>query len=90
MTIKRVTLSFPPELASDLNYVHRRIGVSKSALVSVLLGDALRDIRQLLESLPDEPDDKDLKRFRGASAVLVRERISNFQETIAGMSPDAS
>ena len=80
--IKRITLSIPPELASDLNFVHRRLGISKSALVTTLLQDGLRNFRLLLESLPSEPDDQDMKRFRGASAELILSQMKALQEDV--------
>ena len=72
----------PPELASDLNFVHRRLGISKSALVTSLLQDGLRNFRLLLESLPPEPDDQDMRRFRGASADLILEQMKALQEDV--------
>ena len=80
--IKRLSLSVPPEVASDLNFVHRRLNVSKSALVTTLLQDGLRDFRLLLESLPPEPDDQDMKRFRGASAELITNRMASLRQDI--------
>ena len=82
MTIKRVTLSIPPEVASDLNFVHRRLNISKSALVTILLQDGLRDFRILLESLPPEPDDQDMKRFRGASAEMITSQMAAIRQDI--------
>ena len=83
-TIKRLSLSVPLDLAADLDYVHRRIGVSKSALVSELLSPGLRDVRLLLESLPDDPTPDDLVRLRGASADLVADRVDRYQSQIEG------
>lgn len=77
-TVRRVTFSLPIALADDLDYVHRRVGVSKSAFVSHLLGEAVRDLRKLLESLPPDPSVEDLVRFRGASAELTERRVANF------------
>lgn len=79
---KRLSLSVPPEVASDLNFVHRRLNISKSALVTTLLQDGLRDFRMLLESLPPEPDDQDMIRFRGASANVISSRIAAIQQDI--------
>jgi len=81
--ISRLSISVPPELASDLNYVHRRLSVSKSALVTSLLQDGLRDFRMLLESLPESPADEDIIRFRGASAEMVLARIASLSGDLA-------
>lgn len=82
MANKVVSLSLPPEVVSDLNYIHRRMGISKSALVSSLLKGGLPSLRQLLESLPPEPDDKDLKRFRGQSAAAILSEIQKLQADV--------
>jgi len=83
MANKVVSLSLPPEVVSDLNYIHRRMGISKSALVTSLLQGGLPSLRQLLESLPPEPDDKDMKRFRGASAELILSEINRLQADVS-------
>lgn len=80
--IRRLSLSVPPEVASDLNYVHRRLNVSKSALVTSLLQAGLRDFRMLLESLPPEPDDTDMKRFRGASVDMIVSRMAQLEQDL--------
>lgn len=81
-SVKMLSLSVPPEVASDLNFVHRKLNISKSALVTTLLQNGLRDFRVLLESLPPEPDDQDMKRFRGASAKLITDRMAAVQQDI--------
>jgi len=73
--VKRLSLSVPLEVSVDLNFVHRRLNISKSALVTSLLKDGLRDFRMLLEALPPVPDDTDMIRFRGASAKLISARM---------------
>ena len=78
-TVKRITLSLPVDLADDLTYVHRRVGVSKSAFVASLLAEGVHDLRALLEQLPDEPTPEDILRFRGASAELAEDRIQHFR-----------
>lgn len=81
-TVKRISLSVPVDLARDLDYVHRRIGVSKSALVSLLLSEGLSDVRALLESIPDDPSPDDILRFRGASAELASARVNHFKSQL--------
>lgn len=85
-TIRRVTLSLPHQLVRDLNYVHRRIGVSRSVFVASLLSEAVHDLRLLLESVPDDPSVDDLVRFRGDSARLAESRV----QALLSMSEGAS
>lgn len=82
MGVRRVTLSLPEELAADLTYVHKRMNISKSALVSSMIADAIHDFRQLVESLPPEPDTEDVKRFRGKSADLILHRVASLQSEL--------
>lgn len=82
MANKVVSLSLPPEVVSDLNYIHRRMGISKSALVTSLLQGGLPSLRQLLESLPPEPDDKDMRRLRGDSAQMILAEINKLQSDV--------
>jgi hypothetical protein len=82
MANKVISLSVPPEVVSDLNYIHRRMGISKSALVTSLLKGGLPSLRQLLESLPAQPDDRDMRRFRGDSASLILSEIQKLQSDV--------
>lgn len=75
--IARLSLSVPSSVASDLNFVSRYMSISKSAIVTQLLGEGLRDFRMLLESLPPAPSDKDMARFRGASAEMIAARLNS-------------
>lgn len=83
-TVKRISLSVPVALAEDLDYIHRRVGVSKSALVSELLTTGIGPLRELLETLPQHPTPDDLVRFRGASAEVAQARINALQTLIDG------
>ena len=80
--VKRVTLSLPSDLADNLTYLHRRIGVSKSAFVSSLLAQGVGDLRSLMEALPDNPSPEDVVRFRGASTELAEGRINHFRSQL--------
>lgn len=83
-SVRRLSLSVPCHLAEDLEYVRLRVGVSKSALVSVMLAEGLADIRELLESLPDRPSPDDIVRFRGASAEKAQARIDDLRALVPG------
>ena len=81
-SVRRITVSIPNQLALDIDYVHKRIGVSKSAFISSLLVEGVSDLRALLESLPDNPSPDDLVRFRGASAEMVSGRMKGYQDQL--------
>lgn len=82
MAEKMVRMSFtlPPRVRDDLGYLSGRLGVTKSAFVSALLGEALVDLRRLVEdNIPEQPTDDDVKRFRGDSRALIEERVGSLQ-----------
>lgn len=81
MDEKMVRMSFtvPPQLREDLSYLSGRLGVTKSAFVSLLLGESVADLRRLMEDIPDDPQAVDIRRFRGASRDMVERRVGNLQ-----------
>lgn len=78
--LSKISVTVPPELLADLDHVAARLGVSRSALVSGLLGDVLPDMRTVLDAIPLSPEPLDMVRFRGASAEIVRKRLDEVQE----------
>lgn len=78
--MKRITLSLPDEVVDMLDYVSRRLGVSRSALVAEVLPELFAPSLSVLQTLPEDrdPTGDDVKRFRGASVALVRERLESF------------
>lgn len=78
--LPKISVTVPPELLADLDHVAARLGVSRSALVSGLLGDVLPDMRTVLDAIPLSPEPLDMVRFRGASAEIVRKRLDEVQE----------
>jgi len=91
---RRVTLSLRPHVAEYLDYVSSRLGISRSALASEVLSEALSPIRDLLVALPDDlagaaPGDV-AKRMRGASAPLIQERLDLLRNVLNSIEdPDA-
>lgn len=77
--MRKVSLALAPEVVDDLGYVAGRLGVSRSALSSDLLGEAVGSMRKLLEQVPINPTPADSVRFRGESAKLVEERINELR-----------
>lgn len=77
--LKKISVTVSPELAADLGHVAGRLGVSRSAIISELLAAPVSDMRAMLDQLPLNPTPADVVRFRGASAEVVRDRLSNLQ-----------
>jgi len=80
----RVSFTVPPQVREDLGYLSGRLGVTKSSFVSLLLGQAVADLRKLMEAVPEDPGEQDMLRLRGESRALIEERIGNAQ----GMADD--
>lgn len=82
--LKKISVTLPPELVADLDYVSGRLGVSRSALIAHTLPEALGFMRGLLVDVPENPTPDDVIQFRGSSADLIRDRI----EHLKGMADD--
>tara|TARA_R100000655_G_C2980028_1_gene191651 strand:- start:479 stop:760 length:282 start_codon:yes stop_codon:yes gene_type:complete len=90
-SLKRVSLSIPGGLADNLDYISKRLGVSRSAFVTQLLLEAQLDsLASLLSSIPEQPSEADIKRFRGDSKVYVREQLERLQKLQGGLFDDSA
>lgn len=78
--LSKISITIPPELLVDLDYVSGRLGVSRSALIAEVLPEALGFMRGMLEQVPLNPTPDDVLRFRGESAELVRKKIDSIRE----------
>lgn len=76
---KKISVSIPSPLLDDLQYLSARLGVSRSALITELLGDALPVVVGLLKMVPEGASPDEAKRFRGASVDIIRERVAEAQ-----------
>lgn len=72
----KVSLALDPEVVSSLDYLTKRLAVSRSAMVSELLLEALPAMVELFRLIPESPTAQDLVRFRGESASVVQRRMS--------------
>jgi len=79
MAMKKPCFSLPSALVHDLDYVARRLCISRSALLSELLSETIASLRAVLEDVPENPTESDLIRCRGRSIALVTERVQNLQ-----------
>lgn len=75
----KISVSLPPALVDDLDYISGRLGVSRSALLAQLLADAVPQMRGLIEAIPPAPTAADLLRMRGQSEELVRQRVDGLK-----------
>lgn len=82
--LSRVTFTLPPSLVADLAFVSERVGVSRSAIVSDVLGQPLADLRRLLEAFPPSPSPADVLRLRGDSEALIEARLSELRAALGG------
>lgn len=73
----KVTMSLPQQLVDDLDYLVGRLGVSRSALASELLSQAVAEMRRVVALVPPNPAPADLLRMRGESEAFIRERIAS-------------
>lgn len=74
---KRVSLSIPEDIWDDVAYSAGRMGVTRSALVSEMIESSIGVMATLLKMTPEAPTPSDVKRLRGASVDLIRERYNN-------------
>ena len=85
MAHSRVTISLPPEVAADLDYLSRVMGMSRSAIVSDVLEDAFRplvalvDYRGAADFDGNDSGSPQFKRLRGASAGYIREEFARLR-----------
>lgn len=80
MKMKKVTFSVPVEIVDDLSVISKRIGVSRSALLSELLSTPLHEMRELVEGIPENPEEVDIVRFKGKSEKVVKQRMQELEE----------
>jgi len=78
--LSKISITIPPALLADLDYVSGRLGVSRSALIAEVLPEALGLMRSMLEQVPLNPSPDDVLRFRGQSAELVRQKIDSLKD----------
>lgn len=85
VTTKRVSLTIPIDVLSEIDYCSGRLGITRSAFISELMRQSLSPITPLLRNLPDSPDDVAIKRFRGDSVSLIRSMVGDALPSIEGV-----
>lgn len=77
--LRKISVSLPDNLVTNLDYLAARTGTSRSAIISEFLADAVEHTRKLFELVPPNPTAADVVRMRGQSAEIVRDRLSSLQ-----------
>lgn len=89
--IKRVSISLPTDLAEDVDYVSSRLGMTRSAFITqFLLGGELDKLRSVLSTIPEQPSEADVKRFRGDSRAYIADQLSKLQHLQGGLFDDSA
>jgi len=82
--MRKLSVSVPSMVVEDMDYITGRMKISRSALISNLINSPVHDMRVLLESIPDNPSPEDIIRSRGASADLVKKRLTEINQLVDG------
>ncbi len=97
MTQTRVSLSLPPSVVEDLDYVSSLVGVSRSSFAALMLEDLLRSLVPAAEyyaaSSPGEPSPLSQtfqgRRLRGESVEGLRDAYRQLRRVADSIDPDA-
>lgn len=78
-SVQRVTFSLPPLLVNQLTFVASQLGVSRSALMSAMLGDILPPLVHMahLAKAANEGSDTEARRYRGELVNSLNEQVRN-------------
>lgn len=76
---RKISVSLSGSLVDDLDYISARMGVSRSAIISEFMADALSDARRVFELVPPNPTPADVVRMRGESEEVIRQRLASLQ-----------
>ena len=77
MAYKKITVSVPEEFVLYLDYLAKRLSVSRSSVLVQLAGEPIEDLYKLIAAVPDNPTEEDIKRAKGASVQLIEERVNH-------------
>lgn len=76
---RKISVSLSGSLVDDLDYISARMGVSRSAIISEFMADALSETRRVFELVPPNPTPADVVRMRGESEEVIRQRLASLQ-----------
>lgn len=89
-TVQRVTFSLPPLAVNQLTFVASQLGVSRSALMSAMLGELLPPLVHMahLAKAANEGSESDAKRYRGELVDILNEQVRKLNAGYEGLQDD--
>lgn len=75
----KISVSLASQLVDDLDFISKRTGVSRSAIISEFLLEAVAETRKVFEMIPPNPTPADMVRMRGESEEVIRQRLASLQ-----------
>lgn len=76
---RKISVSLSDQLVDDLDFLSARMGVSRSAIISEVLGEAIAETRRLFELIPPNPTPAEVVRMRGESKEVIQQRLASLQ-----------
>ncbi len=86
--VRRITLSMPASVVSDLDFISSALGVSRSAFVSALLGDALPPLVPLAHVASSGSTGADSRRYRGEFVEELRSTVGRLNSGLEELQDD--
>lgn len=84
---QRITLSLPSSVVSDLDFLSKALGVSRSAFVSAAFADLLPPLVPLA-SITSKSSESDSKRYRGEFIAELNKAIERLNAGVEGLQDD--
>nr|WP_019363845.1 CopG family transcriptional regulator [Pseudomonas luteola] len=82
---RKISVSLSDQVVDDLDYISHRMGVSRSAIISEFMAEALSETRRVFELVPPNPTAADIVRMRGESEEVIRQRLSSLEGISNGL-----
>jgi len=79
----RVSLTIPDDILANLLYVSKRMGISRSSLVSSVLEGSVAHMKDMLELIPEDATSlsgSEVKRMRGLSVDIIKDQIQALED----------
>lgn len=77
MACRKITFSVPENFVLDLDYLAKRLKVTRSAMLTEIAAEAVHDLRLMVETVPENPNSHDLLHAKGKSKALIEDRIDS-------------